>query len=353
MNLNFKLGLASSLDKLGLLASIRHFYAAKGGLVLTFHRVLKTADAANCYEPHLMMSDTVFERLLALLSGEFQVVSLRRLLEQPSGENRVQRVALTFDDGWEDTYSVAYPLLLRYGMPATVFLCTSLMDTPQMLPEERFVRIWRSCAMREQTLLLLQDLKTWGGASSPSSGSCRDWARHLKRLSLDTKLMMLSHLEHTYRVSADVSRRFLSWSEARIMAQNGINFGSHTARHATLSTEARETIARELTESRETIEQQLGVKPDFLAYPNGAFDNRVMQLTQEAGYTHAFGTRKGLLSNRTDPYAIPRISMDDSTVTGPSAILHASRVRLHLQPFRFRAVPRFLSPMVSAEVHPA
>src|ERR1700761_7946770 len=71
MNLNVKLGLASSLDKLGLLASFRRFYASKGGLVLTFHRVLKTADAASCYEPHLITSDSVFERLLMLLRSEF------------------------------------------------------------------------------------------------------------------------------------------------------------------------------------------------------------------------------------------------------------------------------------------
>jgi peptidoglycan/xylan/chitin deacetylase (PgdA/CDA1 family) len=352
MNLNVKLGLASSLDKIGLLASFRRFYAAKGGLVLTFHRVLKAADAARCYEPHMMMSEGVFEHLLALLSSEFQIVSLKHLIEEPTGSNRVQRVALTFDDGWEDTYSVAYPLLLRYRVPATVFLCSGLMDTEQQLPEERFVRIWNSCAHREQTSLLLQDLKTWGGTSGPSSASCRDWARHLKKLSIDTKLMMLTHLENTYRVPQDGHRRFLTWQEARIMSQTGIDFGSHTVRHATLSTETRETILRELTESRNTMERQLGVKPDYLAYPNGAFDNRVMQLTQEAGYTHAFGTRKGLLNLRTDPYAIPRIAMDDSTVTGSSAILNASRARLHLQPFRFRPVPRFLAAL-SAEAFPA
>jgi peptidoglycan/xylan/chitin deacetylase (PgdA/CDA1 family) len=266
MHLNLKLGIAASLDRLGLLAALKRYRASRSGLVLAFHRVLRSSDFDQCYEPYIAMSASVFEDFLKLLCSEFWPVSLEQLIKQPEGENGRQRVAVTFDDGWEDTYSVAYPLLLRYEVPATVFLCTGLMnDDRHMLPEERFARIWNCCEERGKLPQLQGDLRKWGVFSASVA---RDgWAIRLKRLPLDAKLMMLSHLEESYRISHDVSRRFMTWDDARTMQRGGIRFGSHTVRHSTLKIEQQSTILKELSESRRMMNEQLGETADYLAYP--------------------------------------------------------------------------------------
>ena len=122
MNLLIKTSLAEGLDRMGLLAALRYFRSGQRGIVLTFHRVLPKGGEAGCYDPHMMMSEDIFEQLLMLLRNEFDVVGLEQLMEYPEAVEHRQRVAITFDDGWEDTYSVAFPLLQKYRMPATVFV---------------------------------------------------------------------------------------------------------------------------------------------------------------------------------------------------------------------------------------
>ena len=284
MNVIMKTGLAAGLDTLGLLSLLRYVRSAKQGIVLTFHRVLRDSERELCYDPHLFMSESVFQQLLELLQREFQVVSLADIMDHPERTEQRQRVALTFDDGWEDTYSVVYPHLLHYRMPATVFLCTGLMETGQMLPEERFGRIWRHCEATHRLSQLTYDLTKWGAVHSQSKERVT-WSRFLKRLTYNTKQLLLAHLEDSYQVPSDPRRRLLTWDEVRLMARNEITFGSHTVHHCTLTAEQDSNILQELRRSREDIWEHLHLQPKFFAYPNGGYNPRIINLVREAGYT--------------------------------------------------------------------
>jgi peptidoglycan/xylan/chitin deacetylase (PgdA/CDA1 family) len=335
MNLRLKIGLASGLDRLGLLRAFRRIQSARYGIVLTFHRVLRDADLADCYDPHLAISESVFEQLLHLLRREFQIVSLDELMEHSGSPDSKQHVAITFDDGWEDMHSVAYPLLVRYGIPATVFICSGLFKENDQLPEERFAHIWQHCARTNRLRLLTSDLRKWGVPSALSLEQGR-WSQNLKRLPMGTKLLLFDHLEETYRIPMNSVRRFITWEEAQQMSRNRITFGSHTVNHCTLSSEQDSTIVEEMIKSRAAIKEHIGTDATFLAYPNGAYNERVVQLAEDAGFTHAFTTETGLVSRRTNRFKVPRISIDDLVVTDSSASLHAPRVRLHL----LHAIPR-------------
>lgn len=335
MNLKLKVGLASGLDRLGLLTAFRRIQSAKYGIVLAFHRVLPDAEMGDCYDPHVAISASVFEQLLRLLRQEFQIVSLDNLMDRTARLDGRQRVALTFDDGWEDTHSVAYPLMLRYGIPATVFVCSGMLEENKLLPEERFARIWKHCAQTGRIRPLIEDLRKWGVPVSLSVERGK-WSQQLKRMPMHTKLLLLDHLEDAYRVQASEKRRFITWEEARQMSRNNISIGSHTVNHCTLSVEQDTTIADELVDSRAAIQKNVGMEATCLAYPNGAYNKRVMQLAEDAGFAHAFTTERGLVGRGTNPFRVPRISMDDLVVTDESAALHAPRVRFHL----LHAIPR-------------
>jgi peptidoglycan/xylan/chitin deacetylase (PgdA/CDA1 family) len=330
MNLNLKIAVASVLDKSGVITAVRNYRSTRRGIVLALHRVLPAEQAEESYEPTLTLTDTVFEELLLLLQREFRVVSLSQLLNQPEDTDGCQRVALTFDDGWSDTYSYAYPLLLRYGLPATVFLCPGLMSDGQMLPEERFVRIWRWCAKHAHTHLLLRDLRKWG-LNGGESLVRHTWSQLLKRLALNAKLLMLSHLENTYSVPTGKERRFLTWEEVKIMRRGHISFGSHTMHHSTLTAEYPPTLGEELKRSREAIEFRLQEEIRCLAYPNGSYDRRVIEAARQSGYSHCFTTDLGGFKRKANCFAIPRVNIDDSVVVNHISSLHASRVRFRLQ----------------------
>jgi peptidoglycan/xylan/chitin deacetylase (PgdA/CDA1 family) len=339
MNLWTKTVIASALDRTGLLAAFRRARSSSHGIVLAFHRVLRDRDIDLCYDSHLATSQSVFEELMILLRSEFDVISLDQLVHHSGENNHRQRVAITFDDGWEDTYSVAFPLLLQYDIPATVFLCTALLsedDSCLMLPEERFARLWERCSRTERVPSLLEDLRKWGVAESGVVNR-REWSVQLKKMCLHSKLLLLAHLEETYRPPKPCTRRFINWEEARIMARHNITIGSHTAAHCTLSSERDETVLDELSRSRAQIIDQVGGSAEFLAYPNGAYNSRVLLAARAVGFTHAFTTETGLFHRKTDPFRIPRIAMDDTVIANPPLALNVSRTHLCLQVLRRRA----------------
>lgn len=332
MNLNLKIAVASALDKSGIISAIQSYRSTRSGIILTLHRVLPASEAAESFEPEITLTDTVFEQFLILLRREFRVVSLSQLLKEPEDANGKQRVAMTFDDGWSDTYSHAFPLLQRYELPATVFLCPGLMVDGQVLPEERFARIWKWCARRQHTHLLLRDLRKWG-LNGGESLVRHTWSRLLKQLALNAKLLMLSHLENNYSVPDCRERRFLSWDEVKIMRRGNISFGSHTMHHSTLTAEQYPALGEELKQARDTIEFRLQEEVRLLAYPNGAFDGRVIDAARQAGYSHCFTTEQGNFRRKANCFAIPRINIGDSAVVSQVSSLHASRARFHLQHF--------------------
>ena len=332
MNLNVKIAVASVLDKSGVISAVKKYRSTRSGIILTLHRVLPAGEAERSFEPAITLTDAVFEQLLILLHREFRVVGLGQLLNQPEDLGGRQRLAITFDDGWADTYAHAYPLLLRYELPATVFLCPGLMAEGQVLPEERFTRIWRWCATEGHVPLLLRDLRKWG-LNGGESEVRQTWSRLLKGLAMNAKLLMLTYLENTYDVPHCRERRFLTWDEVNIMRRSNITFGSHTMHHSTLTAERHPSLEEELGESRDKIEFRLQEDIRFLAYPNGAYDRRVIEAARQAGYSHCFTTAQGAFGRAANCFAIPRINIDNAALVNQVSALHASRARFHLQHF--------------------
>ena len=154
--------LSTIVEHFGIASVFRRAIAGRSGLVLALHRVLPAGEQALCYNPHLVLSEPAFISLLQLLQRDYHVVPLEEVLADPGGAEGRPKVALTFDDGWEDNYRVAFPHLVRFGMPATIFACTGLLDTMQLLPEERFARLWAQCSSASTLEELVIDLNHWG-----------------------------------------------------------------------------------------------------------------------------------------------------------------------------------------------
>jgi peptidoglycan/xylan/chitin deacetylase (PgdA/CDA1 family) len=125
---------------LGELASlVRHHTAALAGTltgrwqsrlraqqgnvaVLMYHRVLADKDDAAGIEPGMFVRASTFEMQLESVQSRWQVKTLRSALDEPPAPGAPPVVAITFDDGWRDNLTVAWPILERRGLRATIFV---------------------------------------------------------------------------------------------------------------------------------------------------------------------------------------------------------------------------------------
>ncbi len=144
--------------------------------------------------------------------------------------NSLHRIALTFDDGYEDFYAEAFPALTQLRMKATVFLVVDRI------------------------------------------GQLNDW---------DQKL-------------GSPPRKLLTASQIREMHRHGTEFASHSLTHPWLTLLSDDGLRREVADSKHRLEDLLGAEVPCFAYPAGRVDARVRAAVAEAGYRIAMTNQPGL-----------------------------------------------------------
>jgi peptidoglycan/xylan/chitin deacetylase (PgdA/CDA1 family)/GT2 family glycosyltransferase len=159
-------------------------------------------------------------------------------------------VALTFDDGYRNNLTWAWPVLRRFGYPATLFFVTGF------------------------------------------AGRASAWDRD----------------------SLAGPKPLIDWDEARALDRQGFRVESHGVTHADLRDAPAEQARCEVAESRRHLEAHLGRPAALFAYPYGHYGAEAMREVERAGYRAAFSVDRGLNTLRTGRYAMRRvvISGDDS-----------------------------------------
>lgn len=104
------------------LAGLGDDRAASGATLLIYHRV--GGGTTN----ELDLDVNAFRRQLEMLA-EHDVLSLDAALDRLEAGDASPSVVLTFDDGFEDVYRNAWPLLRERGLPFTIYLATAYMAT--------------------------------------------------------------------------------------------------------------------------------------------------------------------------------------------------------------------------------
>ena len=110
------------------------------------------------------------------------------------------------------------------------------------------------------------------------------------------------------RLASREGRTMLSWDEIREMQRSGIAFGAHTLTHPDLTRLPADAAAREICESKARIADALGADVDLFAYPYGRHDARCRAIVSR-NFTGACADRLGLVTARSDRFALPRVEM--------------------------------------------
>ncbi len=230
-------------------------------------------------------------------------------------------IIVSFDDGFDDNYHNAFPILKSLDMPATFFIATGYIggDKPFWFDLAAHI-LYRAPA----GVMPFQELGL--SLSLDDSVASRRLAtlkliRAFKKISNQQRLDFMEGFQRQYGALVDASQAHLSrsmnWNQVREMSAAGIEFGSHTVNHPILSTVEDQELNRELVHSRQKLEQELGKPVSVLAYPIGeatAFNDKVIGAAQSAGYRFGVSYVEGINRlNKLDRFRMRRQHVELNT----------------------------------------
>lgn len=203
--------------------------------ILTYHSIDPSGSPVS-------IDEIVLRRHIAWLrSGRVQVVPLERIADVAPERDAV---AITFDDGFANFETVAWPLLRHQDFPVTLFVASE--------------RVGKDNA--------------WGGEAAPG----------VPTLAL------------------------VGWDGLAKMVRQGLTIGSHSRTHPRLTQLDDAQLARELDGSADELAQAFGTRPTSFCYPYGDLDERVAAAVRTR-YARACTTELAVLPTTPDRHLLPRL----------------------------------------------
>ena len=208
--------------------------------ILTYHKIGPKFDLGITHQSQ----NQLFAQLKNLKEEGFGTVSLEKA-GNPQENSSPKSFAITFDDGYENIYTYAFPILQELGYTATVFMVTGF------------------------------------------TGKYNSWDFNFGRRGF----------------------KHLNWEQIKEMSKYGISFGSHTVNHPDLTKLDRKYVEYELRNSKQALEEKLGQEVKFFSYPFGKYNSSIREEVKIAGYQNAFTLSSNGSAKNFDPYAITRIGV--------------------------------------------
>jgi peptidoglycan/xylan/chitin deacetylase (PgdA/CDA1 family) len=257
-----------------------------------------------------------FAAHMRYVKSHYRVVPLGQLCQELRAAEPVKpTVAITFDDGYRDLHTYAFPVLRKYQIPATVYLIGRCMETGEVPWYDRIFLALRN-APGDAFDVQLDTLHQFPLRSAQDRIQAA-WqiVCYLRSVPDDRRRAWCASFEKSVSSpQAELEERMLTWDQVREMHKQGISFGAHTMSHPAVSQLERSAFEREFLTSRKLLETGLDASmPDF-AYPFGKPSDQspaVEEFLARNGYRSAVTTVDGYNTPDTSSFKLRRLQIDD------------------------------------------
>lgn len=268
-----------------LLKAKKSLFAPKYGEIWCLHRVV---EQRSIYPSNreLEITPDYLEKLIKDYKHKgYRFVTLDEIVTSVNGKRKygqAKRCAITFDDGFVDIYTYAWPILQREKVPFTIYLTTGMPDGTACLWWEQMARMDLSV---EEFEVVMKEIY-----ASPEN--------------MTETFLRKFQVEPDRELTKDLS---LSWNQIKEMVVSGLcMIGSHTVSHTGLNRLPLEQVRDELLLSRQRIEQMLDVKTKHFSYPHSMTNAEVETLVKDCECQSATLGYGGGVRYGDNPYKLNR-----------------------------------------------
>jgi tetratricopeptide (TPR) repeat protein len=286
-------------------------------LILNYHRLRPNDPSfSTAFDDGVYSVDSgEFARQINWLKHNTLILSEKDLLGQyQNGSFTAPKtsepcVVITFDDGYLDNYTLAYPVLKYYEVPAILFVATQMVHGRQIPWWDVISYLIKRCAKPS-----ISHNGRQFEMSSQKKEAIAFFQLLMKQEKYEHTKYLLSELSEACEVALPApelqDKELLSWKEIREMAQHNIAIGSHTHTHRVLSTLSPSAQKEEMILSKLIIEENIGRPVLSVSYPVGEphyITAETPVIASISGYSLGFTTNTGVNDWRSiRPYELKR-----------------------------------------------
>lgn len=292
------------------LATSKLLKAARKQLILPFYHAVSDASLPHISPLYAVKTAAQFEADLDFFLRHATPIDLPTVYAHVLGTAPLKQPSfhLTFDDGLREVYDIAFPILQRKGVPATLFVNPSFVDN-------------RALFYRYKVALLVQRIQAWPHRNFPQLVQFPHITHKQELINVLLKATyaqagLLDQIAKTLDVDFEqflqTQKPYLYLAELQALAQKGVAIGAHSLDHPYYSTITLDEQLRQTTESMAWVKRHLQPPVQAFAFPftdhgvsNAFFD----QLSQ---HPHApallFGTAKFNIEPRS--HHLQRLPME-------------------------------------------
>ena len=270
----------------GLLRNILGGIFAAGLMVAgVYHRAKRQALNEHGILP--LFFHTVSKRFFLacirwLKSNGYSFISTAQLIDHLRGKETIpeRAVWLTFDDGWKENIENVIPIIIEYNIPVTFFISTD--------PVENSGIFWWSYVMKYGKYL-----------------SADVTIKKLRRVSESRRGELIKQLED--RFASRMEREAMSIEQVKQISRlPQVTVGCHTVHHVMMPKCDEQELEYEIKTSKEKLENWSGKKVTYFSYPEGDYNQRVIEIVKKHGFDLAATTDNRFISNSDDLFSLPR-----------------------------------------------
>lgn len=288
--------------RLGLERALHHVQQSPA-CILMYHGVVPRGTRPALWT---QLEQPDFDAQLRFLCEHRPVIPLETLIEGLTGTRSLEpgSVAITFDDGYVNILDQALPLLQKYRLPATLFM-TMGIHTGHLKPTEL---LWFDALYDRFT----DELEN--GQAEKAYARTRGLKRMRDQTRRDVMRSLLVKGDESPEAHSTHPRRLMNDAEVLRLRDSGlVTLGAHSLTHGILTQMAPDVARQEIQGSKQALEHLLGTPVTLFAYPDGGYDDTVVQLTREAGFVAALATRVGAVRPGDDLFTLRRYPIGRDT----------------------------------------
>ena len=305
----------------GIIHVVR-FFGSRQRKVILYHSIDDT-DNIFSLNTGLRCSTRNFLQHMQYLKKYYHPISLEEMVRATKRENiPPAAISITFDDGFSDNYTKAYPILSEYKLPFTIFLTTNSIGNEESIWLEELNYFINKVGTKKVIASLKKTTADNPIADSDFSKETdvktREALQHYFSFKLNSKQREI-YLE---KIKADTAldpkevvkeiQLYLSWNQIHDMSTEIASFGNHGANHEPFSTLSLDELKADIFNSLNSIKKN--IKQTFMpfAYPFGQevhFNNSTTDFILRSGHDSIFTTIPESPGQNSNPNVVGRISV--------------------------------------------